>query len=63
MDINVSKDITEASTLPADFYTSQEYFELLKEKVFAKSWHWITTENELCIEEVDPRFKMFRPSI
>lgn len=47
MGLDINKDITKSSTLPADFYTSKEQFELLKEKVFAKSWHWITTENEI----------------
>lgn len=43
----INKQIENATTLPKEFYTSNEVFEELKEKVFAKSWHWITTENEL----------------
>ena len=50
--IHIDSDITKAETLPADFYKSQEVFELLKEKVFISSWQWLgdksifTTENE-----------------
>lgn len=44
---DINKSIESASTLQSDFYTSKSVFESLKEKVFAKSWHWITTENEV----------------
>ncbi|AZQ57394.1 aromatic ring-hydroxylating dioxygenase subunit alpha [Maribacter sp. MJ134] len=37
----ITKDIKNAETLPASFYRSTEVFELLKEKVFLNSWHWI----------------------
>jgi choline monooxygenase len=38
--IIIEPDIKKASTLPASFYTNPLYFELSKEKVFAKSWQW-----------------------
>ena len=41
MKFHVDSDITIAETLPAHFYKSQEVFDLLKEKVFVKSWQWI----------------------
>lgn len=39
--LEVDKDIALASTLPASFYQDARLFELLKEKVFLKSWHWV----------------------
>lgn len=35
----VDDDITRASTLPSEFYTSRDFFELSKEKIFARAWH------------------------
>jgi len=39
--IFIDSDITKAETLPASFYKSSEAFEMLKEKLFLKSWQWI----------------------
>ena len=47
MKFHVDSDITIAETLPAHFYKSQEVFDLLKEKVFVKSWQWIGDVNIL----------------
>ena len=47
MKFHVDSDITFAETLPAHFYKSQEVFDLLKEKVFVKSWQWIGDVNIL----------------
>ena len=41
----IDPDITKAETLPASFYKSQSVFEVLKEKVFLKSWQFIGDEN------------------
>ena len=41
----IQTDISKAETLPASFYRDKEVFELLKEKVFLKSWQWIGDEN------------------
>jgi choline monooxygenase len=41
----IDSDITKAETLPASFYKNPETFELLKDKLFLKSWQWIGDEN------------------
>ncbi len=43
----VDPDIAIAETLPASFYRSEEVFELMKEKIFAKSWQWLGDERDL----------------
>lgn len=40
----IDRDIRKAETLPAVFYRDRETFDLLKEKVFLKSWHFIGSE-------------------
>ena len=37
----VDEDITKASTIDSEFYTSEECFQLSKEKIFAKTWQFI----------------------
>jgi len=37
----IDPDITKAETLPSSFYRSQEVFDLLIDKVFAKTWQFI----------------------
>lgn len=37
----IDPDITQAETLPPQFYTSQEIFDKLKETVFLKTWQWV----------------------
>ncbi len=37
----IDSDIRRASTLPARVYSDPEYFELQKERVFARSWQWV----------------------
>lgn len=44
---DVHPDISQAETLPAEFYRSTEVFQALKEKVFLRSWQWIGDENKL----------------
>jgi len=39
--IFIDNDITKAETLPASFYKNPETFEIIKEKLFLKSWQWI----------------------
>lgn len=36
----VDPDIAKASTIPTEFYTSPEWFELTKEKIFSKTWQF-----------------------
>ena len=39
--IFIDPDIRKAETLPASFYKNSETFDLLKEKIFLKSWQWV----------------------
>jgi choline monooxygenase len=41
----INSDISKAETLPSSFYKNPELFELIKENVFLKTWHWIGDEN------------------
>lgn len=47
--IYINPDIKKAETLPADFYRSDEIFNLLKEKVFKRSWHFVCDTDNLKI--------------
>ncbi len=47
MHFHIDPDITKAETLPASFYRSREIFELLKERVFYRSWQWVGHESEI----------------
>ena len=38
MKFKINSDITKAETLPATFYKDPVVFEIIKEKVFLKSW-------------------------
>jgi choline monooxygenase len=38
-DLHIDPDIRRASTLPASVYTDAAWFELQRERVFAKTWH------------------------
>ena len=40
-DFEIDKDIRRASTLPARVYSDPEYFEIQKDRVFARSWQWV----------------------
>jgi len=43
----LNKNINQSSTLDANFYSDATAWEMVKEKVFAKSWNFIGDENEL----------------
>lgn len=43
----VKRDIASSSTLPSDFYFNKDYWEMMKENVFANSWQFIGDEFEL----------------
>jgi choline monooxygenase len=43
----IDKNIAKAKTLHTDYYTSQEYFEASKEKLFAPSWQFIGEEDRV----------------
>ena len=42
--IFVNKRIELANTLPSEFYTNEEFYNLTKEKIFLKSWQWIDSK-------------------
>jgi choline monooxygenase len=37
----VDPDIRKAKTLASDFYTDERFFEISKEKIFARAWHFL----------------------
>ena len=41
MDYFIDPDIKKASTLPAEFYRSEEIYQSAKEKIFTKCWHFV----------------------
>ncbi len=45
---HIHPDIRKAKTLSSDFYTDEQYFELAKEKIFARTWQFAGTEGEVC---------------
>lgn len=46
MPFEVDPDIRKAKTLTTDFYTDASYFELSKEKIFERSWHFLGQESK-----------------
>jgi choline monooxygenase len=47
----IDPDITVASTLPGRFYADADAFELMREKVFARSWQWLGTLDDVAEPE------------
>ncbi|MBX9721875.1 MAG: aromatic ring-hydroxylating dioxygenase subunit alpha [Candidatus Obscuribacterales bacterium] len=45
----IDKDIRKAETLPASFYRDQAYFDLAKERLFTRSWQFITDADRLTV--------------
>jgi choline monooxygenase len=43
----IDQDITSASTLKGDFYTSKSHFKESLDKIFANNWQFITDDNRL----------------
>ncbi len=43
----IDADIRKARTLASDFYTDTQYFELAKEKIFARAWHFMGHVDEI----------------
>ncbi|MEJ7624544.1 MAG: SRPBCC family protein [Pyrinomonadaceae bacterium] len=41
----IDPDIRRAKTLSAEFYTDQKYFELSKERIFARCWHFLGSDD------------------
>lgn len=44
---DINPDIEYAETLASEFYTSEKYFDESKEKIFARSWHFLGAANEI----------------
>jgi len=42
----VDPDIRKAKTLASDFYTDERFFELSKEKIFSRAWHFLGRTGE-----------------
>ena len=42
----IDPDIRKAKTLASEFYTNGRYFELSKERIFARTWQFLGTANE-----------------
>jgi choline monooxygenase len=42
----VDADIRKAKTLASDFYTDERFFELSKEKIFSRAWHFLGRTDE-----------------
>lgn len=40
-------NIRQSATPPSDVYTSEQVFEQLKEKLFARTWHWVADAADL----------------
>jgi choline monooxygenase len=43
----VDPDIRKAKTLSTDFYTDERYFELSKDKIFARTWQFVGRNDEI----------------
>jgi choline monooxygenase len=47
----INPDITQAETLPSSFYRSEEIFNLLIEKVFAKTWQYAGDTTQVSLSQ------------
>lgn len=48
----IDADIRKAKTLSSEFYTDERYFELSRENIFAKAWHFMGRSDE--VESLKP---------
>ena len=44
---DINPDISQANTLSSEFYTDERYFHESKEKIFARSWQFVGTTDEI----------------
>lgn len=51
-EFEIDPDICKAWTLPSQFYIDEHFFELSKERIFAKCWNFLGQENE--VESLKP---------
>jgi len=49
----IDPDIRKAKTLASDFYTDQRYFDISKEKIFARSWQFLGHRDQM-LSVLDP---------
>jgi choline monooxygenase len=47
----IAENIAEASTLTADFYTNEHYFQESKQKIFERTWHFVGDTDNLRLAE------------
>lgn len=52
-EFEIDPDIRKAWTLPSRFYTDARYFELSKERIFARSWQFMDSLD--CLNPLEPR--------
>lgn len=45
--LNIHNDIRQAKTLPSTFYRDQQWFERSREKIFARTWHYVADLSQL----------------
>ena len=57
--IYVDNDIRIAETLPAKFYKKEEIFEMVKEKIFLRCWHWIGDESMISEKNLTLPFNLY----
>lgn len=43
----IDSDIRNASTLPSEFYTDPAYFEMSKDRIFARTWQLVSRTSDL----------------
>lgn len=55
---SVDPNIAKANTLPSEFYRDSRYFDLSREKIFAKSWHCIGLRDEVPEKESAQPFEV-----
>ncbi|QYO65703.1 aromatic ring-hydroxylating oxygenase subunit alpha [Leptolyngbya sp. 7M] len=46
-EFTIDADIRRASTLPANFYTDEQFFNMSRERIFTLSWHLVGTQDEV----------------
>ncbi|KTC68330.1 choline monooxygenase [Legionella birminghamensis] len=49
--LTIDPDISKASTIPSEFYTSAAWFESAKEKIFARSWQFCMGMEDVRLEQ------------
>lgn len=45
--LQINPDITQAETLPSEFYTGKEYFEAARDRIFARSWQLVAGDDDI----------------